>query len=332
MRIYGRYALYIRNLDAILKQIPMKKSILLIASFAFFLFQIKAQTVTDIENNVYYTVTMGTQIWMTENLKTTRYKDGTWIPLVTYDTAWSNLTTPGYCWYNNDAVNYKTTYGALYNYYAGLTEKLCPNGWYVPTDAEWTILTDYLGGENVAGGKMKSTGTIEAGTGLWQDPNTGATNESGFSALPGGYRFSYGAFTAIGSSGDWWSSSGIYAYSAWSRNLNYYISRVDSNYSDKNNGFSVRCLWDFGTGIDNMNIRNEINIYPNPVIDNLNIDIANTNKTGILTIYDLIGNIVFQKQIDQVKNAIDVCSLKTGIYIIEFFDTQTIVQKKLIKR
>ena len=123
-------------------------------------------TVTDIDGNVYHTVTIGTQTWMVENLKTTKYNDGTAIPLVTDSTAWLNLTTPGYCWYNNDAATYKNTYGALYNWFTVNTSKLAPSGWHVPTDAEWTTLITYLGGETVAGGQMKSTGTIELGTGL----------------------------------------------------------------------------------------------------------------------------------------------------------------------
>ena len=108
--------------------------------------------VVDIDGNVYHTVTIGTQVWMVENLKTTRYNDGTAIPLVTDGTAWAALTTPGYCWYNNDSATYKNTYGALYNWYAVNTGKLAPTGWHVPTDSEWTVLTTYLGGESLQAG------------------------------------------------------------------------------------------------------------------------------------------------------------------------------------
>ena len=120
-----------------------------------------ATTVSDADGYVYHTVTIGAQVWMVENLKTTKYNDGTAIPLVTDSTAWAILTIPGYCWYNNDAVTYKATYGALYNWYAVNTGKLAPKGWHVPADAEWTKLITFLGGEDVAGGKMKSTGTIK---------------------------------------------------------------------------------------------------------------------------------------------------------------------------
>ncbi|MBA7544886.1 hypothetical protein ES705_37247 [subsurface metagenome] len=160
-------------------------------------------TVTDYEGNVYQTITIGSQEWMCENLKLTKYADGTAIPLVTNSTEWGNLTTPGYYWYNNDEPTYANTYGALYNWYTVEKGNLCPTGWHVPTDAEWTTLTDYLGGASVAGGKLKETGTAH-----WSYPNTGATNESGFTALPGGGRSLNGTFGYVGSSGGWWSSTG----------------------------------------------------------------------------------------------------------------------------
>jgi uncharacterized protein (TIGR02145 family) len=139
--------------------------------------------VTDYDGNVYPTVRIGTQLWMAKNLRTTRLKFGGTIQIVTDNTAWSNLTTPGYCWYNNDEAANKETYGALYNWYTIATTNLCPAGWHVPTDDDWEVLTTYLGGYNIAGDKLK-----EAGTAHWANPNTGATNETGFSALPGGSR------------------------------------------------------------------------------------------------------------------------------------------------
>ena len=202
-------------------------------------------TVTDIDGNIYHTVTIGTQTWMVENLKTTKYNDGTSIPLVADSATWSNWTIPGYCWYNNEDATYKNTFGALYNWYAVQTGKLAPTGWHVPTDAELTILSTYLGGEAIAGGKMKSTGTIEAGTGLWDTPNKGATNSSGFTAVPSGYRDIKGSFFCIGSNIYWWSSSEGIAVSAWLRNLTFDGSGVYSESYGKSFGFSVRCLRDF---------------------------------------------------------------------------------------
>jgi len=196
------------------------------------------------DGEVYKYKLIGTQVWMIENLRATKYNDGTAIPLVTDNTAWSNLTTPGYCWYNNDAATYKNTYGALYNWFTVNTGKLAPTGWHVPTDAEWTTLTTYLGGES-AGGKLKSTGTIEAGTGLWYSPNTGATNESGFTAVPAGSRiYDDGAFGDVGYNGYWWSSSESNTGYAWFRYLYYDYSGVYGFDYFKSNGFSVRCVRD----------------------------------------------------------------------------------------
>jgi uncharacterized protein (TIGR02145 family) len=196
-------------------------------------------TVTDIDGNVYHPITIGTQVWLVENLKTTRYNDGTPIPLVTDSTAWSNLTTPGYCWYNNDAAN-KNTYGALYNWFTVNTGILAPTGWHVPTDTEWTTLTTYLGGESIAGGKLKETGSTH-----WRSPNAGATNESGFTALPGGHRDINGAFSAIGDDGYWWS---VTEYGStgkvWYRNMNYNYAGVVRVSNNKINGHSVRCVKD----------------------------------------------------------------------------------------
>ena len=196
-------------------------------------------TVTDIDGNVYNTVTIGTQIWMVENLKVTKYNNGTAIPLITDGAAWTSLTTPGYCWYNNDYTTYGSVYGALYNWHTVNTGNLCPIGWHVPTDAEWTTLTDYLGGLSIAGGKLKETGTSH-----WAIPNTGATNESGFTALPGGWRGYDGSFHDITYTGYWWSSTQN-GSSAWERELyqgNATVSRNGSN--SKFVGFSVRCIKD----------------------------------------------------------------------------------------
>ena len=139
-------------------------------------------SVTDIEGNVYRTVRIGSQVWMAENLKTTQFNDGQPIPNVTGNSQWENLSTPAYCWYNNDVQN-KNIFGGLYNWYAVNTGRLAPEGWHVPTSEEWTTLINYLGGENIAGGKLKETGTDH-----WLSPNTGATNETGFSAIGAGVR------------------------------------------------------------------------------------------------------------------------------------------------
>lgn len=198
-----------------------------------------AGTVTDQDGNEYATIQIGTQVWMAENLRTTKYCNGDPIPNVTDNTQWSNLTTGAWSHNNNDS-QYENPYGKLYNWYAvDDSRNICPCEYHVPTDAEWTILTDYLGGESVAGGKMKSYGTQ-----YWLSPNTDATNESGFSGLPGGGRFTNGTFFTIGTNGYWWSSTEYDPTSAWSHILLYNSgNRFRTNYY-KENGVSVRCLRD----------------------------------------------------------------------------------------
>ncbi|MFZ4724629.1 MAG: FISUMP domain-containing protein [Paludibacter sp.] len=195
--------------------------------------------IVDIDGNVYNTVTIGNQIWMAENLKTTKYNDGTSIPLVTDAYLWSNLTTPGYCWYNNAIAN-KNIYGALYNWYAVNTAKLAPKGWHIPSDTEWTTLSTYLDG-SIAGGKLK-----DASTTYWTAPNTGATNETSFSALPGGIRGgNAGSFGDLTMNGYWWSSYTQNSISnAWFLSLLYNENFVYPGSFYKDNGISVRCVKD----------------------------------------------------------------------------------------
>jgi uncharacterized protein (TIGR02145 family) len=194
----------------------------------------------DIDNNSYKTIQIGTQIWMAENLKTTHYNDGVSIPLVADAIAWTSLITPGYCWYNNDSTTMKATFGAIYNWYTVNTGKLCPSGWHIPSDAEWTTMTTWLGGEDVTGGKLKETGIIH-----WVSPNAGATNESGFTALPGGGRSNYGSFDFIGNYGYWWCSTENDISSAWCRNLYYSMNKIFRySFFYKPFGFYVRCLKD----------------------------------------------------------------------------------------
>ena len=211
------------------------------------------QMLSDVDGNTYKTVYIGSQLWMAENLKVTKYNDGTVIPnitdntqwsnLINDNTQWSNLTSGAWAYYNNDAAN-NAKYGKLYNWFAvspttNGTKNVCPTGWHVPTDAEWSVLTDYLGGANVAGGKMKEVGTTN-----WNSPNTGATNTSLFSALPGGYRMESGYYVYIGSYGYWWSSSEINTLHAWNRSLLNEVGITSRNNFLKNFGFSVRCLRD----------------------------------------------------------------------------------------
>ena len=196
-------------------------------------------TVTDIDGNVYQTVKIGNQCWMVENLKVTRYRDEYPIPNVTNGDEWRTLTTDAYCNYRNNEY-FATTYGRLYNWYAVDNSRgLAPEGWHVPTDEDWQTLIDYLDGKWVAGGKLK-----EAGTTHWQSPNTGATNETGFTALPGGWRFLDGYFYDMGQIANYWSSTEFNSYNAWCRVLWWNHPYVSRNNRPKSWGFSVRCIKD----------------------------------------------------------------------------------------
>ncbi len=198
-------------------------------------------TVKDADGNVYHTAKIGEQVWMLENLKTTKYNDGTPITNVTDNMAWGNLTTGAYCWYNNDDKN-KTPYGALYNFYAVKTGKLCPTGWHVPSDAEWKTLETFLGGADIAGGQLKEIGTVH-----WEAPNSDATNSSGFTALPGGVRTgknTNGAFNSLNTRGFWWSSTPSSATNAILRVLVYNVADIGVPIDTKSGGTSVRCIKD----------------------------------------------------------------------------------------
>lgn len=200
----------------------------------------QGESVTDIEGNEYNTIKIGNQTWFLKNLKTTTFNDGTPIQLVTDSTAWAALSTPGCCWYDNEMSSFKPSYGALYNGYAANTGKLCPKDWHIPSDADWTVLTSFLGGESVAGGKLKGQGTS-----FWVGPNTGATNESGFTALPGGLRYHDGQFRDFGFSGYWWSSTGLSKERSFFRYMDYEYANVFRFDNVNKIGFSVRCIRDF---------------------------------------------------------------------------------------
>jgi uncharacterized protein (TIGR02145 family) len=199
--------------------------------------EVQTGTVTDIDGNTYQTVKIGDQRWMSENLKVTHYRNGDSIPNVI--DRWYGLTIGVYCNYDFDTNN-AVTYGSLYNWYAvNDSRNIAPEGWHIPSDNEWQTLVDYLGGDLVAGGKMKETGTTH-----WHNPNTGATNESGFSALPGGFRNNLGDFWDMGTYADFWSSTAYSSGVAWYRKLGNASSGVGRYNILKEIGFSVRCIRD----------------------------------------------------------------------------------------
>jgi len=196
------------------------------------------ETVKDIDGNIYHTVKIGTQTWLIEDLRVTHYNDGVPIEHVTNDAQWGSPTAGYYCYAENKPAN-KSTYGCLYNWLAVDSRKLAPAGWRVPTDKDWEDLQTYLGGRDIAGGKLK-----EAGTTHWAAPNEGATNASGFTALPGGFRGDNGSFLVPGETGVWWSATTVNGFQAYYWSLGYSIVSLFHSFTGNRVGMSVRCIKD----------------------------------------------------------------------------------------
>jgi uncharacterized protein (TIGR02145 family) len=212
------------------------------------------QSISDIDGNIYKTIKIDDQEWMAENLKTTRFNDGSAIPLVTEDDMWIRQNTPGYCWYYNNEAVFKNIYGGYYNWYAVSAGKLCPSGWHVPSEDEWNKLKLFLGmtpdqleegselfPNTTAGNKIKETGTVN-----WVEENTDATNESGFTALPGGWRNSSASFDGEGEAGGWWSAAVLTPYHVILANwvADFTASIFRSHGLTENTGQNVRCVKD----------------------------------------------------------------------------------------
>jgi len=198
-----------------------------------------SSTVSDIDGNIYHIVSIGGQCWLKENLKTTHYRNGISIPTLANNANWQNATSGAACSYDNVASN-SQTYGKLYNWYAVADPSgLCPTGWHVPTDGEWTTLIDFLGGGGMAGGAMK-----EIGISHWASPNIGATNSSGFTALGAGSRNDDGTYQDFGIDGIWWTSTSGSSTWAFNRDMQNIGSGIGSSVNPKASGFSVRCVHD----------------------------------------------------------------------------------------
>jgi uncharacterized protein (TIGR02145 family) len=307
----------------------MKKIILLFAGLVILNLKNQAQTVSDIDGNVYNTVSVGTQVWMKENLKVRHYKNGDPIPNVTSQTSWDTLTSGAYSDYNND-INNVNTYGRLYNWYAvSDIRDIAPEGWHVPTDADWNTLFDFLGGTAVAGNKLRETGNNHWDSYNGGDGNKYATNSSGFTALPGGFRIVGETFEYMTDFGFWWSSVESSMVDA------YYIYMTISSVSKENYkkamGGSIRLIKDSPiTKIDGNYSIDNIKIYPNPAFNQISI-VSNESQIINIQIYNMIGACVLQKELGSNNNNINISSLPKGIYVIKLFISQSMIQKKLIK-
>ena len=287
----------------------------------------KGQTISDLDGNVYNTVTIGTQIWTVENLKTTKYSNGDAINYEAVDTVWGGLTVPAFSIYNNDTT-YQNEYGNLYNFYAVEDSRnLCPSGWHIPSNSEWILLIDLLGGDLIAGGKMK-----EAGLTHWMSPNTGADNSSGLTVIPAGYRYSdngfnQGGFHGLNGNGGIWSSTSSSDSTSIAKYFYPGSASVGEIDNKKSYGFSVRCVSDEQTGINENERLNDINLYPNPTSDLLTIPIDG-QKTILIT--NVHGQII--KTIKTTERTISISNLQSGNYFVSVFDNDNtlLITKQIV--
>jgi len=299
------------------------KIIYLVITFLALMIQSKSQTITDIDGNIYHTITIGTQTWMVENLKTTKYQNGDSIPNIIDSIQWFSTEEGAYCNFNKD-VNNANIYGHLYNWYAvNDSRNIAPEGWHVATKGEWEILTNYLGGSSEAGGKLKETGYTH-----WKSPNNGATNEVGFTALPGGYREGsvMGMFYFLGEKANWYTSTNFFD-DAWGQEITYDKTKIESFVCSKTSALSIRCIKDNNTSVTNSAYSTAV-IFPNPVAEKLYIRNIN-NSNSIIMIFDMQSKLVHSELID--SNPIDVSTLNKGIYIIKIEYSGDIIIDKMIK-
>lgn len=318
----------------------MKKKLqnLVVLVLFFTLAIAKAQvTFTDSrDGNVYSVVQIGTQVWMAENLR--------YLPSVSESTTESTTDSYFYVYgYNGTDIvaaksttNY-STYGVLYNWPAVMhganssssnpsnIQGVCPNGWHVPSVAEWNQLATFLGGSTVAGGALKQTGTM-----LWNSPNTGATNSSGFSARPSGKLDSWDGFDGLGNYGHWWTATEDDEFNSTAFDLGYNYSQLFSEEVAKSYGFCVRCISNTPLSNPTNEARFGLSVYPNPASNFINISISKVENISV-TIFDMIGKQVFLGNFMSNLEIIDVSLLSKGIYLLDITINEYKYQIKFVK-
>lgn len=289
------------------------KSIITLFTFLFLVVFAQAQ-VSDIDGNEYETVTIGNQEWFAENLKTSRLDDGTPIELITDNAAWTQARNPAMCWYDNDSSNYHPLYGRMYNGYVALQENICPDGWKVPSTEEWDQMINYLGGSFEAGGKLKQTGFEQ-----WEAPNEGATNETGFTALPSGWRSnSDGQFNWIGQRAGWFvtmqGNDVAFRWVSWS------TASSGTGAIAPQVALAIRCMRSLGSSsLENKTVLSDIQVYPNPANNVISV-VSPDNVTLKVTILNLMGQVILQENDIISQTTLDVSNLPNGLYIISLED------------
>ncbi len=299
--------------------------IILIFICLLFVMNNRAQTVTDYDGNVYSVIVIGSQAWLKENLKTTHYRNGVVIPHIPGGANWASLTSGARCYYDNDSSSYDSVYGVLYNWFTvNNSNGLCPEGWHVPTDGEWTVAENFLGGSGIAGGAMKEAGTLH-----WLSPNAGATNSSGFTGLPGGMLSTTYAFQYIRENGLWWTSTLQPPAYAWGRYFYYMNTGVERDPVPKTIALSIRCIRDPGVGL-NESGHSGVRIYPNPVKKYLSVNLAPYTKASF-SVHDISGKSRLTGMVSNSANGLDLEGLAPGIYLITLTGDSWTVTEKISK-
>lgn len=272
-----------------------------------------SQTVTDIDGNTYNTVTIGTQVWMKENLAVTRYQNGDSIGTTNPETLdISTEVSPKYQWRVGYSDSLLAIYGRHYTWYAATDSRnVCPVGWSVPTDADWTTLTNFLGGNlDSVGGPLKETGTTH-----WNSPNTGADNSSGFTALPGGGREPY---AWVGQDGCFWSSTLYFSTYAKYRRLFSYETEVYDGGQNMHYGYNIRCIEGGIVGIENNTNNPFFKLFPNPCNGQFKIEIANATTTSFdIEIHNILGERIYVASNLNKNCEVDLSNSSKGIYFVK---------------
>ena len=271
-----------------------------------------SQTITDIDGNIYSTVSIGNQVWMGENLKVTKFNNQVPIPLVLDNTQWSTQTQAAYCYYQGDVAN-ASVYGNLYNWYVvNGSKNVCPTGYHVPVIAEWEELITFLGGNAVAGGKLKEIGFTH-----WLDPNTGADNTSSFTLLPSGWRANNnGVYENMTYMAYLWSSSSVDALISSIVLVGYDSPAAYTSESHILTGLPIRCLKDKTASSKEINKTQPFIVYPNPANDILRIQISD-NTSYSIKLVNLTGEILWKDNFENDTFSLDVSNVPNGTYLVE---------------
>lgn len=289
---------------------------------------LSAQTITDIDGNIYPTITIGSQTWMQENLKTTHFNNGIAIPTTTAATMVDSTSL--FQWaYNNDSNNIND-YGRLYTWFTVVnSNQLCPTGWHVPDQTEWQTLSSFLGGETLAGSKMKETGTVH-----WSVTDSSVDNSSFFTGLPGGMRGNPMGFGNLGSYGNFWSSTPLGTISSFQRGICFNLQATNSQFLESvavaNCGMSVRCIKNSSTSKENIGMENEIQVFPNPSLSHIFIQFESP-VLSTLYMYSIEGKLMLQKSLTEKLNIIEIENLERGLYFLKIVGEGFEVERKFVK-